>query len=65
LHGKCTNIKQHPYYKYECNKDKSLLDIKKVNYSVLGLVGHWGQNVRIADLEVVTAGEQAMGETNF
>lgn len=25
--------------KYECNKDKSLLDIKKVNYSVLRVGG--------------------------
>jgi len=44
--------------KYECNKDKSLLDIKKVNYSVLRVGGSLASESGHSRSEVVTAGKR-------
>jgi hypothetical protein len=39
LYRKCINIRQHQYYKCECNTNKYLLHVKAVN-----IVGHWDQD---------------------
>ena len=48
LCGKCTDIRYHAYVKYKCNRDSCLL-CSEVNSSVLGLVGHRGQDLCIWD----------------
>jgi hypothetical protein len=38
IYQKCMYVRYNPFHKHECNSRKCLLDIKKVNYSMLGRV---------------------------
>jgi hypothetical protein len=62
---KCWPLDQEAGHKYECNKDKISLNIKKVNYSVLRAGGSLESESLHCRLGSGNSWEEALGENEF